>query len=225
MNCIDFRREILTHPTRLGAAARDHLLSCATCQAFHERQLEFDAELYEAMRVPVSDGLADRILVAQGLRRKDRRWLWAIAATVVLAAGLAMLVPPFFASDPLGREAIAHVMEEPQSFRTVAKHAPDYLPAELASQGVRLLAALGEVTYSRLCPMERGLTARHLVVATARGPVTLLLMPDDPERHRRSVTEADGMTAITLPAAKGSITIVAADRSQAFAVERSLALS
>ena len=65
--------------------------------------------------------------------------------------------------------------------------------------------------------------AQHLVVRTATGPVTLLLMSEDAGGRSRSVTERDGMTAITIPAARGTIAIVAASLPQALAIEKALA--
>jgi hypothetical protein len=60
------------------------------------------------------------------------------------------------------------------------------------------------------------------VVATAEGPVTLFLMPTDTTHRRRTMVEGHGMFAITLPAARGSIAIVAASRAQALAAEAAL---
>jgi hypothetical protein len=112
-------------------------------------------------------------------------------------------------------------MEEPQSFRIVQRHAGDYLPTEFAAQGVRLARTLGEVTYATLCPTSAG-KARHMVVATREGPVTLFLMPSDGTQRRRTLVEGHGMTAIALPTARGSIAIVASSRAQALAVEQAL---
>lgn len=218
MNCIDFRREALAQPLRLAAAAGEHAAGCDSCGPFLERLREMDAELYHVMCVPVPDGLADRILVAQGLRGRKRSWLWALAATVVLAFLVAMLARPLLSGRELAGEALAHVAEEPQSLRLVTAHPADLLPKELAAQGLKLAKAVGEVTYATLCPMAP-VKARHLVVATADGPVTLLLLADDPVRRGRSVVEGHGMTAISLPAARGSVAIVARTRAQALAFE------
>lgn len=224
MNCIDFRREALAQPLRLAPAAEEHAGGCSACRAFLERQRELDAELYDALRVPVPDGLSDRVLVAQGIRQRKRPWLWALAASVMLAIGIGIAARPLLSGRELAGEALAHVTEEPQSFRISNRHAPDLLAVELAAQGVRLASALGEVTYAQLCPMAAG-KARHLVVATAQGPVTLLLLPGDTARRRRVLMQADGMTAIALPASKGSIAIVASNPEQALAVERSLSFT
>lgn len=221
MNCLDFRREALAQPLRLAIVARQHADECSECRAFLERQRSLDADLFDAMRVPAPDGLADRVLVAQGIRRRPRAWGWALAASIVLAAGLVAFVAPELAGRALAGEAIAHVKEEPQSFTIARRHAPETLSAELAVQGVRLARTLGEVTYAQFCPMGE-VKARHLVVSTDAGPVTLLLIPDDATRRNRAIREANGLTAISLPAARGSIAIVAANRESALAVERLL---
>lgn len=187
-----------------------------------DRQREFDAALHAALQVPAPDGLADRILVARGLAPARRRWIWPVAAGLVLAAGAAALWPRLAArEDPLAREAIAHVAHEPQSFTTAHAVPGDFLPAMLSNQGVSLARSVGQVTYARTCPMA-GRVAHHLVVRTAQGPVTLFLLAEDPAARTRAVAERDGMAAVVVPAAKGSITIVASDLAQALALEKSL---
>jgi hypothetical protein len=224
MNCLEFRRLVLVDPRRLDDEARAHALECAACRETLERQREADDRLFAAMQVPVPDGLADRILVARGHRPARRQWAWGIAATIFLASGLGLLGRRYFAHDPLADEAIEHVAHEPQSFTTIHAVGNDFLPAALAEQGLKAAVALGQVTYTRICPMD-GRTARHLVIRTNDGPVTLFLMPDDPNRRRRSSAEAGGMAAVTMPAAKGTVAIVASTLAHATAVEKSLRIA
>ena len=220
MNCLDFRRAAGIDPRQPGEEVRLHAADCAECRAFLERQQEMDAALFEALRVPAPDGLADRILVAHGLRTPRRAWYVALAASLVIASALAILWPRA-EDNPLGREAIAHVMGEPQSFTTKGVFPANLLASALAKQGMRLAVAVGTVTYENLCPMAGG-TARHLVVDSGGGPVTVFLAAQAPRPAGRSVTRDQGMVAITLPAARGAITIVAANLAQAMAVEHAL---
>ena len=219
MNCIDFRRLVLANPRQPGEAERAHAAECAACGQYLERQRELDADLFGALQVPPPDGLADRILVARGLR--TRRWVMPMAAALVMAVGVAIAWPRLSPGDPLGREAIAHVGLEPQSFTTSHAVPGDFLTAVMAEQGVSAVRAIGQVTYATVCPLA-GKVSRHLVVRTAAGPVTMFLFAADTTARKRTVTERDGMAAITIPAAKGSITLVAASLEAAMAIEKSL---
>lgn len=221
MNCLEFRRLVLVDPRTLDEDARDHALECAACRETLERQRESDDKLFAALQVPVPDGLADRILVTRGHRPARRRWTWGIAASLFLALGAGIFGRRYLAHDPLGDEAIDHVAHEPQSFTTTHTVGNEFLPAVLAEQGLKTVAALGPVTYERICPMD-GRSARHIVIRTAQGPVTLFLMADNPDHRRRSSVESGGMAAVTKPAAKGTIAIVASTMDQATAVEIAL---
>lgn len=221
MNCIDFRRTAGAGPRGLASEAVVHAAQCAACRALLYRQRELDVRLEEALRVPVPEGLAERVLVARSSGRPRLRPTWAVAAGIVLAAALAWAVPPLFAGHGLAGEALAHVHEEPQSFRIRMNPPTGLLATDLAAQGLRLAADVGEVTYATLCPMATG-TARHLVISTPEGPVTLLLLPRDGERRARSQREQEGFTAIAVAAPRGSVAIVAATARQALAVERLL---
>jgi hypothetical protein len=221
MNCLDFRRLVLVDPRHLEEDAKAHAEQCLACREVLERQRESDDRLFAALQVPAPDGLAERILVSRGVEPGRRRWVWAIAASVLLTGGVVASWRIFLGSDPLGAEAIQHVAGEPQSFTTV--HAVDagFLNAALAENGLKMVAALGQVSYARFCPFD-GRTARHIVVQTAGGPVTLFLLPEGQRKHRRTVTETGGMTAVTMPAARGTIAIVAASHDQAMAFERAI---
>ena len=219
MNCIDFRRVILANPRQPDAAPLAHARDCAACRDYLERQREADAALFDALQVPAPDGLADRILVTRFAGDRPRSRAWPIAAGIVLAAVLALVWPRQGAVDPLGREAIAHIAHEPEALAANQALPGDLLQVALSQQGMQLARTIGQVTYDQLCPLA-GRMVRHLVVRTAEGPVTVYLLPDDPERRQRAVTEMDGMAAITLPAAKGSIAIVASKLDQAMALEK-----
>jgi len=95
----------------------------------------------------------------------------------------------------------------------------DFFPALLSDQGMKAVRTLGQVTYVRVCPMA-GRLARHLVLRTADGLATIFLLPDDPNARRHAVTQGDGVAAITIPAARGTIAIVAS-LEHALALEKS----
>jgi hypothetical protein len=63
MNCFELRRRKLAAPRELNAEAQAHLKGCPACAAFVERLAEFEEALEHEVRIPVPDGLADRVLL------------------------------------------------------------------------------------------------------------------------------------------------------------------
>lgn len=63
MNCLELRRQLLAAPRELGAEAQEHRRSCAACAAFAEEQQMLEEKLHAELRVPVPEGLADRVLL------------------------------------------------------------------------------------------------------------------------------------------------------------------
>ena len=129
------------------------------------------------------------VAVATGMNGVWRRRRW-----LAIAAGVSMFVAAAFVNYPgnaqqqnaqLAQHCNEHLSHEPfaLSRRTVvpsdlvermfamngfATHGPD---------GRALTAALGEINYLAPCSVD-GKTAMHLVVQTAGGPVTVLVMPN-----------------------------------------------
>ena len=63
MNCFELRRRKLVAPRELNAEAEAHLRKCPACAAFMERLATFEETLEREVRIPVPDGLADRVLL------------------------------------------------------------------------------------------------------------------------------------------------------------------
>ena len=218
MNCLEFRRLALGAPRELPAEAREHAAACEACRAALSRELAFDDRLHEAMRTPAPEALADRVLVAQGLRRRPA-WPWGLAATVVIAAAIGWAAPPMIAGRGLAHEAIAHVEAEPQSFRIRNPYPHAELVALLAAQGLRLSGDVGQVTYLQHCPLGESV-GEHLVLDTPEGQVTLLLLPRDDKRLRAAEVNDRGRAAVAAPAPRGSLAVVADSGETARAIAR-----
>src|SRR5260370_10612419 len=131
---------------------------------------------------------------------------WALAASVVLASfgvlGGWLLRP----SDTLAREVVVHVQGEPQSwFATQHVSAPGIAHA-LRGAGVALDITSDKIIYAQSC-WFRGHFLPHLVVQTARGPATALILRPEQVRPRRAIHHA-GSTAGLLPPTPGSAPLV-----------------
>ncbi len=70
---------------------------------------------------------------------------------------------------------------------------------------------LAEVSYARSC-IFRGRLVPHLVIQGEKGPVTVMILPDLEVAGPTSFSE-QGFFGTILPAAKGSIAIIAGEES------------
>jgi hypothetical protein len=180
MNCLEFRRLKLAEPKRMAEDARVHASECPACLAFARTVDESEAALERALAVPVPEGLADRILLRQGGRRRAGRWAYALAASLVLTVtALVFVATRETDSAHHARIAIEHVLDEPESLTTVYNADPVRLSAIVSEFGGTLREPLGRVRYIKLCPVEQG-TGWHIVFETPQGLATLILVPDRP---------------------------------------------
>ena len=213
MNCLDLRRAAMLDPRRLDTEALAHAERCDVCGGFLAEALELEAQLDSALQVPVPHGLKERAMRhAVEAPRFSRRHALAAGVVLALGAGTAML---WRRNDPLALAGIDFVVfEEAQAIL-------DAKPADLADLqraavevGIRLPGQLGELRYIGTCPFG-GAKAHHVVLKTAYGKATLLLLPGR-TLAARAVAVAHGLEAVVAPAAGGSVAIIA-DSSRSLA--------
>jgi hypothetical protein len=207
MNCLEFRRLKLEDPRRADAALREHLDACPQCAAFSAEVDTLEAEIREAVQVPVPEGLAERVL----LRRRGGSTAWlrrlAVAAVLVIGMGLGLVYHQEHAGQALARQMIEHVLSEPEVYTTRGEVPPARVMQALATVGARPRDSIGEVTFLDNCKgLDPGGT--HLLVYTAFGRAAVLLLPNLEHRRPASLTE-QGLSAALLPAPRGLVVVVA----------------
>src|SRR5262249_14079114 len=122
-----------------------------------------------------------------------------------------------FPRTTLASDVVTHMALEPQAWavtdRTVS---PEALQKILAKSGVRLSSSIGPVTYANTC-LFRGHTIPHLVIQDERGPVTILLLPDETVRAEMRFAEK-GYSGVIVPAPRGSIAVLSRDQGRVDAI-------
>lgn len=215
MNCDEYRETLAANPSFDGGAG--HLSECGDCQAYRREMLELDQAIGRALAIDVPPLVvpdlpeieADNI-VALPRRRRSPTAMLAMAATVVLAAfiGFRMLGPePQYES--LADQLLAHLEHEPYALRVTDEPVSDsrltsVVPANLAE----LDHGAGLITYAQSCVIN-GHVVPHLVIQGERGPVTLLLMPEEQVAGPESFT-GDSVKGVILPVGEGSIALFGA---------------
>jgi hypothetical protein len=204
MNCMEFRRLAGADPARLDAVALTHRGGCAACAEYHASLLAMDETIRRALLVPVPDRAPSPAVRSRPVATPRQRWL-ALAASVVAGVLVGTLLWVGGPRASLAREVVTHIRLEPQSLTSTAA-APAALARVLAAGGIRLRPGANDVTYANSCPF-RGHVVPHLVVRTAQGPVTVLVLANEHVRRPVRVRE-DGLEGSLVPAGPGSIAVI-----------------
>lgn len=226
MNCIGLRRALSIQPGSEDPEVLAHRRVCADCEAFARRQAVFERTLEDAVRIPVPEGLASRVLVAHGVglegvrRVRRRRFRLAFAASIAFGLLVSWLVSE---PEPLDRAVVAHIDHERSHLADRRNLSPEQVNQVLAPLGIAVEAGVGPVHYAGTCPIRRRLGA-HLVLEGEKGPVTVLFMPDEPVVGRLPIGDA-GLQGIIAPAGRGSIAIVGQPGEALDGIERRVRLA
>src|SRR5262249_10546134 len=157
----------------LGAQPHDlppevvaHVEGCAECRRFRDETLMLESRVQAALELPLAR-----------FRQPARVRRFALAASVVLAmvvAGGVWLLQP---STGLAGEIVAHVEEEADSWNSSTQ-----LPGTKVDEILRTAGAQFDspypVVYGYPCPFK-GHRVAHLVVQTAHGTMTVMLIPHE----------------------------------------------
>jgi hypothetical protein len=139
-------------------------------------------------------------------RRRYRRW--SAAAAVLLAAAVAAIVWLAAPGPSLAADVAGHMAEEPQAWtRTDIPVPQSKLEEVLRASHVRLTGDAGLVSYANSC-VFRGHTVPHLVVQTDTGPVTVMVLADEPSRSAVHFKEQGYQGVIVPVPGHGSLAVL-----------------
>jgi hypothetical protein len=202
-----YRAAILADPHDADAELRAHREACAECRAFTEQLLKFESRLERALRVdlPPQGGVLPFARKRANAAPTPRGWL-AIAASVLLGAAIVGAVWLTLPQSSLAAAVVAHMAGEPEAWqRTAAVPTPE-LEQVLNDSKLRLKPDAGTVSYATTCAF-RGHRVPHLVVQTASGPVTVMVLvhesvrrptPFDTEGYRGTIVPVPGHGSIAV---------------------------
>jgi hypothetical protein len=180
MDCIDYRRALQADPQHPTPEMQAHVAGCPDCRRFTDQILRFDERLQRALRIAVEASPDTQVVPLRPTSRPRaafaRRGWWAMAASALIAAvvagGLWLAAP----RSTLAADVVTHMAEEPEAWSRTDVRVPEpKLAAVLSESHVRLAQNAGLVSYANSC-LFRGHQVPHLVVQTAQGPVTVMVL-------------------------------------------------
>lgn len=203
MNCEEFRFAIGAEPNAANLQALEHAASCSDCARYRADMRAMDGLIRTALQVPIEP--------PKPVARPGSRTAWRMAASALLAAVLASAVWLSYPRSSLAEEIVEHVLHEPGALTPTASGAdPAQVTATLHAAGVELDADGLNVSYAMSCPF-RGRQVPHLVVQTERGPVTVLVLPEESSVKERREFHEGGFDGTLLPAPRGAIAVLSSE--------------
>ncbi len=173
--------------------------------------------------MPDLPDVGDATVSSLPVRKRSRTPYWfAIAATVVLATSIAVRMSGVFQTyGSLAEQVLAHVDHEPAALRVTDTPVADdrlrrVVPAEYAVFDRD--AAL--ITYANPCKIN-GNPVPHLVIQGQYGPVTILLMPEEPVAAVMPL-DGDNVHGFIVPVGDGSIAIIGSRREPLDAIRQNV---
>lgn len=229
ITCEQYREAVGADPSFDGGA--DHVSVCVACRTFRDELRVLDANIATALLISVPplnlpelpDATTQDNVVALTARRPLTKPVWfAMAASIMLAAVLGVRMFAVDVDKPsLADEVLAHL-----------DHAPDALVVSGTPVSSRVLEkavptnianmdhSAGLITFAKSCEIN-GKTVPHLVIQGQRGPVTILLMPDE-EVTSAQTLDGENTHGVILPVGNGSIAIIGAREEPLERIEKSV---
>ncbi|MDJ0758372.1 MAG: DUF3379 family protein [Woeseiaceae bacterium] len=181
-----------------------------------------DATLKRAMmldvpelRMPELPEIETSKVVSLAERRRARAPVWlATAAAIMMAAVFGVYTYNASTSyDSLTDEIIAHMDHEPYALRVTdvpvnSARLERVVPASVAN----LSPKNGLITYAQSCEIN-GNTVPHLVVQGERGPVTIILLPDE-KIDAATPFQGNNVNGVLIPVGDGSIAIIGEESAE-----------
>ena len=215
-------------PAVVSATLAAHLATCSQCTLFQQQMQRMDQDLSRLLAAPLALRAEPRIVALTPMPRAQppvplpQRSGWmALAASLVLALGMGFVFWTLRPEPSLAAGVLDHVAHESASWSEVAPMTAAATSEVLAGADVSLDPADTTVTYARSCLFD-GHWVPHLVVRTAAGPVTVLVLNQEHIAARQSFRQ-NGYSGILVPVARGgTLAVIAQGDPDMDAVARAL---
>jgi|SRR5580704_9389995 hypothetical protein len=215
-------------PGSVSPTLAAHIAQCSQCALFQQQMQRMDRDLSRLLAAPLRERSDTRIRALPVMPRARAApvahgfyGLMALAASLVLSVGMAFVFWTLRPEPSLAAGVLDHVGRESASWSQVTPMTAAATSAVLAGADVALDPADTTVTYARSC-LFNGHWVPHLVVRTAAGPVTVMVLNQEHIAARQSFRQ-NGYSGILVPApGGGTLAVIAQGDPDLDAVSRAL---
>jgi uncharacterized protein DUF3379 len=200
-------------PGEVAAPLAEHLAQCPECTLFQQQMLRMNQDLSKLFAAPLPPRADIRVLAlpvkprVQPKRASGFPRFMAVAASFLLSVGLGALFWALRPQPSLAAGVLSHVALESGSWAEVAPVTAAASDQVLAGAGVALDATDATITYARTC-LFNGHWVPHLVVRTAAGPVTVMVLRQEHVAAQQSFHQ-NGYSGVLVPEPGGTLAMIA----------------
>jgi anti-sigma factor RsiW len=223
MNCVEYREAIAADPSESFDGGAAHAAGCEECRKYRQEMQALDERIARALAIEVPELRMPELppIETGSGKRAGRRasgfpasrfatppfWAGLAAAAVVAAVLVAGIPQRERGPEDLVGEILAHMDHEESSRQvTSVPVATQTLDRVVRPQVADMDPDIGLVTYAMSCIIN-GRTVPHLVIQGNKGPVTLILLPEEtidaPVR-----LSGENVHGVLLPVGNGSIAVI-----------------
>jgi hypothetical protein len=220
MNCENYREAIAADPSESFEGGAEHAAACESCSVYRAEMRALDETIARALAIDVPDLRIPDLppldeqenVVNLPFRRLSKittpAWI-GIAASFALAAIIGV---QFVGDGPtndqlLAAEVLSHLDHEPWALQVTDVSVSDDQFARVVNPTIGTMDRdVGLVSYAQSCIIN-GNTIPHLVIQGEKGPITLLLLPDEMVHGAVSLS-GESVDGVILPHGDGSIVII-----------------
>jgi hypothetical protein len=223
MNCDEYREAIAADPSESFHGGAAHAAGCEQCSNYRQEIRVLDERIALALAIdvpelrmpelpPIEADNGRRTGAAASHFRASRfrsppLWMGLAAAAVVAAVLVTGLPERERGGQDLADQIVAHMDHEEGSRRvTSVPVATQTLNKVVGRQVSGMDQDIGLITYAMSCVIN-GRTVPHLVIQGSRGPVTLILLPDETIDAPIPLS-GDNVHGVLLPVGSGSIAVI-----------------
>jgi len=221
MNCEDYREAIAAEPSESFEGGAEHVAACASCSAYRAEMRALNDTIARALAIEVPElklpdlppiGEEDENVVNMPFRRVSRittpAWI-GIAASFALAAviGVQLIGNGAVHDQLLAEQVLAHLDHEPWALKVTDVAVSDKQFNRVVNPAIGTMDRnVGLVSYAQTCIIN-GMNIPHLVIQGEKGPITLLLMPNEMVSSP-VILSGESVNGVIFPVGDGSIAII-----------------
>jgi len=218
MDELSFRRTIYAEPNTndpdIIQAAKDDPAK----QAFWDDVKAMDAQLAQAMNIPIPENFADKLILRQGINeftqtRQKRPWYIAMAASVAMVVGISYMTL-FAGNNGLANDVFAHVSHEymakelAMSSENVTQQA---LNEKMTTFNGALSEEIGDVVSANYCYLNT-VRSLHMIIKGEKGLLSLFVVPQSQSQDLQEEFSNDELVGTSFLLASAKIIIVGNDQ-------------